>query len=554
MLIRHQIARLLREAGESAQVAGDLPAVAIDDAYVERTNNAARGDYASSLPMRLARAAGMPPAAIAEKVLRRVLPHSAIERIEIAPPGFMNVTLSRDWLRSQVDAIVDADDNFGRIELGNGSRVQIEFVSANPTGYLTAASGRAGALGDALGNVLAFAGYQIEREYYVNDAGSQVAAFYGSVWARYREVFGLNGTIPDNGYHGPAIREIAGAIAEQHGRAFVEMDEATAIEKVGRLGLDAVLIAIKEDLARFGVTFDRWYSEESLHQTRAIDAAVAHLRQRGFLAEREGAIWFTSTDIGDERDHVLVRSNGVPTYMAADIAYHHDKFIVRGFDRVIDIWGADHHGHVQGMVASVEALGVDRSRFTVLLHQMVTIKRGTEIVRMSKRAGDYVALRDVLDEVGSDACRYFFLARTANAHVDFDLELAKRESDDNPVYYVQYGHARTASILRRAEGIDPRSGDTRHLSDDAEFTLIRKLLQFPEIVEVAATMLEPHHLPHYARELAATFSQFYETCRVLGDDPDVTSARLKLVLATKVTLRNCLRLMGMSAPERMDRG
>ena len=274
------------------------------------------------------------------------------------------------------------------------------------------------------------------------------------------------------------------------------------------------------------------------------------------MVQRDGAVWFASSELGDERDHVLVRTNGTPTYLASDIAYHYDKLVTRGLDRVIDIWGADHHGHVPGIMAAAEAIGVDRSKLTILLHQMVTIKRGDEIVRMSKRAGDYVALRDVLDEVGRDACRYYFLSRSANAHIDFDLELATKESDDNPVYYIQYGYARTSSILRKAGDLDPTLGDVTLLTHEAELMLIRKMLQFPEVVEAAALALEPHQLPFYARELASVFSQFYEQCRVLSSNPDdhaVSLARLKLVTTTRTVLGNCLRLMGMSAPERMTR-
>ncbi|HZQ99727.1 MAG TPA: arginine--tRNA ligase [Chloroflexota bacterium] len=553
-MIKHEIAELLGRAGQAAQDAGDLPAIALGTVPVERTSDPRRGDYASSIAMRLARSAGMPPLAIAQRLVRHLPPEAAIARVDVAPPGFINFGLSPSWLQSQVDAIVQQGDDFGRVDVGRGQSVQVEFVSANPTGFLNAANGRAGALGDALANVLDFANYRVEREYYVNDAGRQINAFYASVLARYKQAFGRAAEVPSDGYHGVDITTMAERIKAEHGDRFIEMPESEAVGAIGPIALGIVLDAVRTDLELLGVRYDRWYSERSLHQAGLVEQMIASLRERGHVAEREGAIWFTSSELGDERDHVLVRSNGTPTYLAADIAYHYDKLIVRKFDRVIDIWGADHHGHVAGLMAAVEAFGADRSRLTILLHQFVTLRRGGEIVRMSKRAGDYVALRDVIDEVGRDACRYFFLSRSANAHVEFDLELAKKESDENPVYYIQYSHARIASILRRAEGLNPREGDAALLTDDAELTLIRKMLQFPEVVEAAAAELEPHQLPYYARELAGVFTQFYEKCRVLDpDNPPRTLARLKLVLAAKTVLANCLRLMGMSAPERMER-
>jgi arginyl-tRNA synthetase len=552
-MIRHDLAALLVEAGRRAQQAGDLPAIALDEAPVERAAQAGRGDYASSLAMRLARAAGMPPLQIAQRLIDHLPANPAVARVDVAPPGFINFTLDLAWLQSQVDAVLAAGEAYGRVDVGDGATVQIEFVSANPTGYLTAASGRAGALGGALANLLDFAGYAVQREYYVNDAGLRVRAFYASVMARYRQAHGLDFEIPADGYHGVDLLGFAEEIKAEHGDRFLHGDPERATDEIGEIAIKKVVANARADLDRLGVRYDRWFHEQELYEAFEVEKAIELLRGRGMIAERDGAIWFTSTELGDERDHVLIRSNGVPTYLAGDMPYHYDKFVKRGFDRVINIWGADHHGHVPALMYGVEALGIDKSRLTILIHQMVTIKRGGEIVRMSKRSGDYVTLRDVLDEVGADACRYFFLARSANAHIDFDLDLATRESDENPVYYIQYGHARIASILRRAGELDPTRGDVSRLVDEAELALIRKLMQFPEVIESAARQLEPHQLPHYARDLAGVFSQFYESCRVLTDDEPLTLARLKLVLATKVVIGNCLRLMGMSAPERMAR-
>ena len=553
-MIKHDLAELLVRAGQAAQDAGELPAVALGSVPVERSGDPKRGDYASSIAMRLARAAGMPPLTIAQRLVRHLPPESAVARVDVAPPGFINFGLSREWLQQQVEAIVAAGADFGRVDLGRGQSVQLEFVSANPTGYLNAVSGRAASLGDALANVLDFAGYRVQREYYVNDAGRQVGTFYRSVLARYKQAFGRDAELPQDGYQGSDPTTIAAQLKERYGGRFLDMPEEQAIDEIGPVVLEMVLDQDRADLDLLGVRYDNWYSEQTLHKAGLVGQMIDSMRQNGRVAEREGAIWFASTELGDDRDHVLVRSNGTPTYLAADIAYHYDKLIVRKFDRVIDIWGADHHGHVAGLKAAVEAFGGDPTRLTILLHQMVTLKRGDEIVRMSKRAGDYVALRDVIDEVGRDACRYFFLSRSANVQIDFDLDLAKQEKDENPVYYLQYNYARTASILRKAEGLDPRQGDVSLLSHEAELALIKKMLQYPEVVEAAAAELEPHQLPFYARELASDFSKFYEACRVLGlEDASLTQARLKLVLAANVALGNCLKLMGMTAPERMER-
>jgi arginyl-tRNA synthetase len=567
-VIKQEIAALLAQAGQAAQDAGDLPAVAIGIPPVERTNNPVRGDYASSVAMRLARAAGMPPLQIAQRLVRHLPTDEAVARVEVAAPGFINFGLATDWLQRQVDAIVAQGPDFGRVDLGRGQSIQVEFVSANPTGFLNVANGRAGSLGDALANLLDFAGFRVSREYYVNDAGSRMSAFYGSVLARYRQAFGQPAEVPSEGYHGPDTVTLAEQIKAEHGDRFLSLPADQAEREIGPLAIEKVIASARADLEALGVRYDRWFHEQELHEAGEVEKTITLLRQRGYVAEREGAVWFTSTELGDERDHVLIRSNGVPTYLAGDIPYHRDKLVVRGFDRAIDIWGADHHGHVAGMVAAMEALGIDRSRLEILLHQFVTMKRGSEVVKMSKRAGDYVALRDVLDEVGRDACRYFFLSRSANAHVDFDLDLAKRETDENPVYYIQYSHARVASILRRAEGLDPRQGDVALLIDEPELALIRKMLQFPEVVEAAAAAREPHQLPYYARELAGVFTQFYESCRVFTrEDLDAlaagrpqaladrarSEARLKLVLAARTVLANCLRLMGMSAPDQMER-
>ncbi len=550
-MIRDEIARLVREAARRAQAKGTLPPVAITEVALERPQKPEYGDYASTLPLKLARAARMSPMAIGKAIADELPLVDAIGKIETAPPGFINITLNEKWLAEQVDAIISAEQDFGNLDLGRGERLQIEFVSANPTGPLTAASGRGGALGDTLGNVLSASGYKVEREYYVNDAGSRMEAFYQTVYARYAQALGVAEEVPPEGYHGTYVSDLASETVQEHGDKFLKMPRQQAIDALGKIAIEKMIQAAQRDLADMGVRYDCWFSEQSLYDASLVKKTLEILSERGFTDEREGAVWFTSTALGEDKDNVLVRSNGVPTYFASDVAYHYDKFFVRAFDRVIDVLGADHQGHVPRMKAAIAALGADPNRLQTIVHQMITLRRGSEIVRMSKRTGDIVSLREVLDEVGADACRFFFLSRSADSQMDFDLELAKRQSNENPVYYVQYAHARIASILRYAGDVEFAQGNVDLLRTEPEQTLIRKMLQFPELIETAATQLEPHHLTYYAQDIAAVFHSFYKQCRVVSDDVELTRARLKLVQAAKIVLAKTLRLMGVAAPEQM---
>lgn len=550
-MIRDKIALLLKQAAQRAQAKGTLPPVAITEIAPERPQKPEFGDYASTLPLKLSRAARMSPIAIGKAIVDELAPSDMVGKVEVAPPGFINVTLSGSWLAKQVDAIIAAGPKFGDIPLGHGERLQIEFVSANPTGPLTAASGRGGALGDTLANVLSAASYDVEREYFVNDAGSRMELFYQTVYARYAQIFGQPEEVPPEGYHGTYVTDLAQEIVHEFGDSFLKMPRERAIQELGKVALDKMTGAAKTDLYALGVDYDRWFSEQSLYDSGLVTKTLDLLRVRGFTDERDGALWFASSALGEDKDNVLVRSNGAPTYFASDIAYHYDKFFVRNFERVIDVFGADHQGHVPRMKAAIAALGVDPNRLRVIVHQMITLRRGTEVVRMSKRTGDLVSLREVLDEVGRDACRFFFLSRSADSQMDFDLELAKRQSNENPVYYVQYAHARIASILRYAGDVDFSLGDVELLASEPEQTLIRKMIQLPEIVETAAIRLEPHHLPYYAQDLAAVFHSFYKQCRVVSEDVEMTKARLKLVQAAKIVLAKTLGLMGVSAPEQM---
>jgi arginyl-tRNA synthetase len=543
----------LTQATLDAQKSGKLPAVTLPEAYLERPQNPEHGDYASSFPLKLARATGTKPMAIAELLVGLIPPIPEVDSIVAAPPGFINFKLKSQWLTRQVTSILKAGEAYGNIDIGRGSRVQVEFVSINPTGPLHVGHGRGAVLGSTLASVLAAAGYSVEKEYYFNDAGSQMDAFYRSLYARYQQCLGTEAEMPANGYHGSYMVDLAKEIIAEKGEGFLTLPEPEAIQQLGKLGLDKIMKRIQEDLALLRVSFDVWFSERSLYEHGQFDRAMALIREGGYVTEKEGATWFTSTAVGEDKDNVIIRGDGSPTYFGADIAYHYNKFLERKFDRVIDIWGADHQGHVSRVKAVVGALGIEPSRLTIIIHQMVTLRRGQETVRISKRTGDIITLREVVEEVGADACRFFFLSRTADSQMDFDLELAKKQSADNPVYYVQYAHARIASILRLAKErrIDYSDGDVSRLTSEPELTLIRQLLLLPELVETAALTLEPHHLTYYAQDLATVFHSFYRDCRVISQNEALTKARLKLVAAAKTVLARALHMMGMTAPEKM---
>jgi len=552
-MLKHKIAQLLEQAAVEAQQRDLLPQVALPEITVEHPQSLVYGDYACSFPLKLARTARVDPLDIAERVVKFIAPIPEVGKIEVAPPGFINFTLREDWLAQQVEVILRTGEDYGNVNIGKGLRVQLEFVSVNPTGPLHVGHGRGAILGSTLANVLAAAGYSVEKEYYINDAGTQMDAFYCSLYARYQQAFDLPAEIPSDGYYGSYVIELAKEIIAEKGDSFLTLPYEQAITEIGKIGLKKVLDSIEADLGLLGVSFDVWFSERSLYEGEQYQKAMSLLRQGGYVAEKEGAVWFISSEMGEDKDNVLVRASGAPTYFASDIAYHYNKFLERKFDKVINIWGADHQGHVPRMKAVVSALGIDASRLQVIITQMVTLKRGDAELRISKRSGEIITLRDLVEEVGADACRFLLLSRSVDSQMDFDLELAKKESAENPVYYVQYAHARIASILRLAQerGIDYSRGDVALLVTEPEMTLIRKMLQLPEVIEIVARNLEPHHLPYYAQELATLFHSFYKQCRVISKDKALTSARLKLVEAAKIVFAKTLHLMGMSAPERM---
>ncbi len=555
-MVLHTVRELVSQAVQQAQNDGLLQLETTPEIHIERPGKLENGDFATSLPLRLARATRINPLQLAESLVQLIPACDEIERVVAAHPGFINFYLKDSWVQKQLEEVRRAGNDYGTGDLGQGQKMMVEYVSVNPTGPVHVGHARGAVLGSALANILSAAGYRVTQEYYVNDAGTQMQAFYGSVYARYLQSLGQEAAMPANGYAGEYIADLAEEIAESEGTRFIGMDEAQALREMGDIAREKMIDLIRDDLTQIGVGFDNWFSERTLFDQRDYDRALQVLKDKEFLSERENAVWFNSTQLGDDKDNVVIRSSGEPTYFASDIAYHYNKFVVREFQSVVDIWGADHQGHVPRMKSAVAALGIEPERLTVLISQMVTLKRGDEVVRASKRTGDFVTLRELTDEVGADACRYFFLARTPSTQMEFDLELAKQESSENPVYYVQYGHARIASILNsaREQNIDWSAGDVSLLTHPSELSLIRTMLRLPELVEQMARALEPHQLPHYTMELATAFHWFYENCRVISsheEDAQMNLARLKLVESAQIVFRRSLELMGMSAPERM---
>jgi arginyl-tRNA synthetase len=555
-MIRDDIAKLVHKAIKKAQKSGALPKFDIPEIPVERPKQEAHGEFATPVCLQLARLARMAPMQIAGSIVKRLPKASYLGSVEVVEPGYINFSLSGSWLARQVDAILTGGESYGNIDLGKHNRVQVEFVSANPTGPLHVGSGRNAVIGDALANVLAATGYDVQREYYINDAGTQMSLFGESLYARYAQALGHDEPMPEAGYQGAYMVEMGRRAAHEHGERFLHMERGQAASELIDIGLGYTLDGIREDLAFMGVHFDRWFSERTLYEDGTFAQVMTLLRQRDHIAERDGAVWFTATELGSDKDEVIIRSGGEPGYFASDIAYHHNKFVRRGFDWVIDVWGADHQGHVPRMQYMMQALGLDPQRLSIIIYQLVTLKAGGEPVRLSKRTGELVTLREVLEEVGTDAVRFFLLSRAADSQMDFDLDLAKEQSSENPVYYVQYAHARICSILKLAEerGQISEEGDVRLLTHPMELALIRRMLMLPEVLELAATNLAPHHLAPYAQELASQFHVFYRDCRVVSSDPadrQQTMARLKLVRAAQVVLAKTLHLMGMTAPEHM---
>ncbi len=559
-LIRNQVAALIATGLRAAQEEGTLPEFKMPAIVIERPRRSEHGDYASPVCLQLAREAHMPPREIAARLVERLPPAPFVGKVEVAGPGYINIALDASWLAAQVETILTAGERWGNVDIGQGQRVQVEFVSANPTGPITVGSTRNAVIGDTLANVLAAAGYEVEREYYVNDAGSQVRKFGESIYARYAQALGRDEPFPEDGYHGHYVVELGQQMAQQYGDRYLNLPRREAVRVLGTEGIARMIEEIRQDLAALRVEFDTWFHERSLYESGLFDRVLQMLREKGYIIERDDAVWFTSPDL--EAGAVIIRSPKIipepderPTYFASDIAYVWNKLVERGFDRAIYVWGADHHGDVPRVKAAAKALGLDPERVVIIIYQMVNLKRGGEDVRMSKRTGEFVTLRELLDEVGPDPIRFMLLTRTVDATIDFDLDLAVEQSEKNPVYYVQYAHARIASILRYAADLGwnlDASGNVSLLTHPSELALIRKMLELPEVVALAATQLAPHHLTFYAQDLAAVFHAFYRDCRVVAsEEPERTQARLMLAQAAKLTLARALGLLGVTAPERM---
>ena len=547
---------MLRDAVDSCLTKGLLPEVALPFIDVGATKDAQHGDYASNAAMILASQAGMNPRRIAEIIVSQLSGQDHfLEKIEIAGPGFINFFIRDEMWRNILRDVDAKGERYGENDLGKGKKAQVEFVSANPTGPLHIGHARGAVVGDVIANILEASHYSVFREYYINDAGNQMNNLGKSVLLRCRELIGEHVDFPDDCYQGDYIRDIAREILQKEGDSRRATGDA-AIPFFTAYAADAILEGIKKDLRDFGVVFDGYFSENELYKNGDVAKLLSTLEEKGFIYSDGETLWFKTTAFGDEKDRVVVRKNGEPTYFAADIAYHENKF-GRGFDKVIDIWGADHHGYIPRLAASVESLGHDKKSLEIVLVQLVNLMRDGKPVAMSTRSGEFVTMKEVVDEVGKDAARYNFLMRRSDSHLDFDLELAKKQSSENPVYYVQYAYARICSIFRTADvrgyGI-PSFGDVaeiHRLNILEEISLIKAIARFPEVVEGAARTLEPHRLTFYLNDLAAILHNYYNKHKVVSSDEELTAARLLLLKSVRTVLRNALRLLGVFAPEKM---
>jgi arginyl-tRNA synthetase len=586
--LKHHIENLIASALAGLEATGALPPAHGAAITVDYTKSKEHGDYACNIALVLAKQARAKPRELAEKILKALPASDKVIKVEIAGPGFINFFLRPDANHGVIHDILDRRETFGRSRLGAGRKVQVEFVSANPTGPLHVGHGRGAAYGATLANLLDTVGFQVHREYYINDAGRQMDILATSVWLRYLELCGEKFDFPVNGYKGDYVYDIGATLHRENGDKYrhasakvfesVPADEPKGGDKethidalieraksllgpatyrqVFDLGLNVILDDIRQDLQEFGVSYDQWFSERALVEDGAAERAIERLKKSGHVYEKEGALWFRSTDYGDEKDRVVVRENGQKTYFAHDIAYHMDK-LERGYDQVIDIWGADHHGYVPRVKAALAAIGDDPERLHVLLVQFAILYKGGERMQMSTRSGEFVTLRELRHEVGNDAARFFYVLRKCEQHMDFDLDLAKSQSNDNPVFYVQYAHARIHSVFRQMKekgfAYDPANGDRNlaRLTEQHEQALIERLARYPEVLEAAATAYEPHQVAYYLRELAYDFHTYYGAHTFLVDDSTVRDARLNLIVATRQVIANGLKLLGVSAPETM---
>ncbi len=526
----------------------DITLEQIPDIKVEVPREKEHGDYATNIAMVMAKHFKRAPRQIAE-MLKENIEADLIRDISVAGPGFINFNLKNSWLYETIDLIDKLGEDYGKVEVGDNKRVLIEFVSANPTGPLHVGHSRGAVVGDMTANIMEAAGYEVDREYYFNDAGNQIDLLAESTLIRYKRLFDIEIDLPKNAYHGKYLIDIAKKLKEKYGKSLLDKKEEEQLDICKEFAYESLKTKIEEDLKYFGIEFDNWFYESTLHDGD-IEEAINILKEKGYTYEEEGALWLRSTEFDDDKDRVIVKSDGSLTYLAADIAYHLDK-IERGYDKLINVWGADHHGYIDRVKASIQALGYPKDILEIIIVQLVNLMRDGEKIPMSKRAGEFVTMTDVIDEVGKDAARYFYIMRSSDSHFDFDLELAKEESSSNPVYYIQYAHARIHSIIENAEDIDLKNVDYKLLDSEEEIDLIKLMARYPQVIKDSAESREPHILANYAYELANAFHIFYNKRQVISSDESLSKARLKLVVSLQQVLKNLCRVLGIEAPDQM---
>lgn len=526
----------------------DIKLEQVPDIKVEVPREREHGDYATNIAMVMAKHFKKAPRQIAELISKNI-DTELIKEVSVAGPGFINFELENDWLYQTIDLIDEYQDKYGELELGKGQNVLIEFVSANPTGPLHVGHSRGAVVGDMTANIMETAGYDVDREYYFNDAGNQINILAESTLIRYKQLFDIEVELPENSYQGEYLINIAEELKEKWGQEILGKEKKEQFKICRDFAFKKLRSKIEEDLKYFGIKFDNWFYESALHDGD-IKNVIEILRDKGYIYEEKGALWFKSSGFGDDKDRVIVKSDGSLTYLAADIAYHLNK-IERGYDKLINVWGADHHGYINRVKASIQALGYPEDLLEIIIVQIVTLIRGGEKVTMSKRAGEFVTMRDLIDEVGRDAARYFYIMRSTASHFDFNLELAKEESSKNPVYYIQYAHARIHSILENAGELDTVDPDLSLLNKEEELELIKWMAHYPEVIKDSAENRQPHILANYAYDLANAFHIFYNKCQVITDDKKLSKARLKLVVSLQQVLQNLFSVLGINAPEHM---
>ena len=523
---------------------------------VEKPQIKKHGDYSSNIALQISREIKKNPEEIAQMILKHLELPSFIEKVSIKKPGFINFFLSKKWLQQNIKSIINKENKYFKKE-NSSKKIQIEFVSVNPTGDLHIGHARGAVIGSTLANLLKTQGYQVTKEYYINDAGNQILLFTESLYSRYMNLFSHNLPIPENGYEGKELEEIAKQIKLKDEDKFTKIPKNEALIKLKEIGIREILINIKKDLKKLGVEYDSWFNESSLIQSGQFSETINILRKKGLVFEEDGATWLNSKKIGDDKNNVLIkRDDGGPTYFATDIAYHQNKFFTRDFDTVIDIWGADHHGHIKRLSDVLKALGIDTNNFVVILNQIVSLKTKSSMAKFSKRKGTTIPLKDLIEEVGKDACRYIFLSKSPESQIEFDIDISKQKTSENPVYYVQYAHARMNSIIEKSKTLELSkiNSNLKLLNHDAEIDLMKKLSELPDILRFSSEKLEVHSLPQYTLELSQLLQKFYEECRVLPETPEdeeISKSRLELIKASKLILSEALSIMGMESPNKM---